>query len=190
MALVVALVLLVAVTLIGLAGIRGTALQEKMAGNYYDRETAFQAAEAALLLGSNEFRTSQSDNWNQLIANNEDDLDCSKNSCPLNPSGDIADGLWRSVPVGSSTTAFQAQEMANPPQYVVQLLGGCGNSAAGGFVNATDENEAGGGEGTYLSSQGTCYRITARAYDPDQAIDGENVNTERAQVILQATWRI
>ena len=47
-ALVVALVLMVVATLIGLAGIRGTSLQERMSANLYDRSLAFQRAEAAL----------------------------------------------------------------------------------------------------------------------------------------------
>jgi type IV pilus assembly protein PilX len=189
-ALVIALVLLIAVTLIGLAGIRGTTLQEQMAGNYYDRETAFQAAEAALRLGSDEFRGAQEDFWQQQIDANPDDLDCSQTSCPLNPSGAVADGLWRNIPTGTTLAGFDALDTANQPQYLVQLMGQCTGSAGGGFVNVTDENEGGGGEGAYLQNQGTCYRITARAYDPDRAIGGENVNAERAQVILQATWRI
>jgi len=52
MALVVSLILLITVTLVGLAGMRGTILQERMAGGAYDRETGFQAAEAALILGA------------------------------------------------------------------------------------------------------------------------------------------
>ncbi len=190
-ALVVALVLLVAVTLLGLAGIRGTTLQEKMAGNYFDRETAFQAAEAALRLGSDEFRGSRESFWRDRIRDNRDDLDCSESSCPLNPSGEVGDGLWRSVPMGAALTSFEAQDSANPPQYLVQLMGQCDGSTGGGFVNVTDENEAGGGGGRYLQNQGTCYRITARAYDPDLDIgDDDNVNAERAQVILQAMWRL
>lgn len=189
-ALVIALVLLIAVTLIGLAGIRGTALQEQMAGNYYDRETAFQAAEAALRLGSDEFRGSQESFWQQQIAGNPDDLDCSQTSCPLNPSGAVGEGLWRSIPAGTTLAGFEALDNANQPQYLVQLMGQCAGSTGGGFKNVTDENEAGGGGGAYLQNQGTCYRITARAYDPGRVIDTENVNAERAQVILQATWRI
>lgn len=46
--LIVALVLLVVVTLLGVASLRGVLLQERMAANQYDRSLAFQAAEAAL----------------------------------------------------------------------------------------------------------------------------------------------
>lgn len=46
--LVIALMLLLAVTLLGLASMRGTSMQERMSANLYDRAIAFQAAESAL----------------------------------------------------------------------------------------------------------------------------------------------
>ncbi|MDP3288403.1 MAG: PilX N-terminal domain-containing pilus assembly protein, partial [Methyloversatilis sp.] len=46
--LVVALMLLLAVTLLGLASMRGTGMQERMSANLYDRAIAFQAAESSL----------------------------------------------------------------------------------------------------------------------------------------------
>ncbi len=49
--LIVALIMLLLVTIIGLASIRGTSLQERMAGNLRDQELALQAAEAALRQG-------------------------------------------------------------------------------------------------------------------------------------------
>jgi type IV pilus assembly protein PilX len=49
--LVVALIFLVVMTLLILASIRGTVMQERMASNLYDRSLAFQAAEAALREG-------------------------------------------------------------------------------------------------------------------------------------------
>ena len=47
-ALVVALVLLIVITLVGLAAVRGTIMQQKMTANFYDRQIAFQSDEAAL----------------------------------------------------------------------------------------------------------------------------------------------
>lgn len=49
--LVVSMIMLLLLTLIGVAGMRDTMLQEKMAGNLRDRELALQAAEAALRQG-------------------------------------------------------------------------------------------------------------------------------------------
>lgn len=46
--LIVSLILLLIMTMIGLASIRGSNLQEKMSANLYDRQLAFQAAESAL----------------------------------------------------------------------------------------------------------------------------------------------
>jgi type IV pilus assembly protein PilX len=46
--LVLALVILVLVTLVGLSTIRTTTMEERMAGNSRDRDKAFQAAEAAV----------------------------------------------------------------------------------------------------------------------------------------------
>ena len=46
--LVIALIMLLLLTLVGIAGMRDTQLQEKMAGGTEDRAIAFQAAEAAL----------------------------------------------------------------------------------------------------------------------------------------------
>lgn len=46
--LVVALILLLVVTLVAVAGMQNTVLQERMAGNLYDRNLAFQQAEAGL----------------------------------------------------------------------------------------------------------------------------------------------
>ncbi|MDR1887814.1 MAG: hypothetical protein LBQ81_00220 [Zoogloeaceae bacterium] len=46
--LVIGLILLMVVTLIALAGMRGVTLQERMAGNSYERNIAFQSAEMVL----------------------------------------------------------------------------------------------------------------------------------------------
>ena len=49
--LIVALVLLLVLTVLGVAGMQNTSMEERMAGNFRDRFTAFQAAEAALRRG-------------------------------------------------------------------------------------------------------------------------------------------
>lgn len=55
-ALIVGLIMLLLVTLLGIAGMRDTLLQEKMSGNMRDREMALQAAEAALRAGEAELQ--------------------------------------------------------------------------------------------------------------------------------------
>lgn len=49
--LIVALIMLLLVTVIGIASMRDTSLQERMAGNLRDQELALQSAEAALRRG-------------------------------------------------------------------------------------------------------------------------------------------
>ncbi len=49
--LIIALIMLLLLTIIGLSSMRGTSLQESMAGNLRDSNLAFQAAEAALRQG-------------------------------------------------------------------------------------------------------------------------------------------
>ncbi len=48
--LIVSLVMLMLVTLIGVSGMQTTILEERMSSNYRDQNTAFQAAEATLLI--------------------------------------------------------------------------------------------------------------------------------------------
>ncbi|SJZ85477.1 pilus assembly PilX family protein [Novilysobacter spongiicola] len=55
-ALIVVLVLLLMMTLLGLASLRGTLMEERMSANMYDRSLSFQAAEAALRHAENRLR--------------------------------------------------------------------------------------------------------------------------------------
>ena len=50
-ALIISMILLVLITLVGVASLRNVLLEEKMAANYYDRSLAFQSAEAGLRAG-------------------------------------------------------------------------------------------------------------------------------------------
>lgn len=52
-ALVISLVFLLILTLLGVGALNTTVLQEKMAGNTKEKNTAFQAAESALIAGEN-----------------------------------------------------------------------------------------------------------------------------------------
>jgi type IV pilus assembly protein PilX len=50
-ALIVSLIMLLLITLVAVAGMQTTIMQERMSANLYDRDLAFQAAEAALREG-------------------------------------------------------------------------------------------------------------------------------------------
>jgi len=55
-ALIISLVFLLILTMIGIASIQDSTLQERMAGNERDRNLAFQTAEAALRVGEDHLR--------------------------------------------------------------------------------------------------------------------------------------
>ena len=173
-ALVVALVLLVVVTLVGLAAIRGTTMQQQMTSNFYDREIGFQAAEAGLRTG---------ESW--LIANpNNTTLirDCSdpNNQCFANPfeTGAATAGIIQAVP----TATFDAGALgAGQPQYVVEKMGICNSGGGGSFAFTNDQNNQGGGNS--LVSSGMCYRVTAES-------NANAAANDRSNVILQSIVRL
>lgn len=166
-ALIVALMFLIVLTLLGLAAMRGTTLEERMAGSSRDYNTALQAAEATLrdaeidLMGSGlagyprvlTFYTFPTTLWGTA-----------------SPSGCIAGGLcvvypaetvqlyntssvdWStsgttSVRYGTYTGATALVGVANQPRYTLELL----NYQVGG--------QTGG-----LSGDLVYVRITARAW--------------------------
>ena len=61
--LVVSLMMLLVLTLIGLAATRGTALEQRMTANQNDREVAFEAAEAALRFGEGTLNAATQPNY-------------------------------------------------------------------------------------------------------------------------------
>lgn len=173
-ALVVALVLLVVVTLVGLASIRGTTMQQKMTANFYDREIGFQAAEAGLRAG---------ESWLLANPNNTTIIrNCTDPSlqCIANPfdSGGAAAAQIQTVP----TATFDAGAMGvGQPQYVVEKMGVCSGGSNGNFAFTNDENNQGGGNS--LVSSGMCYRVTA------ESNANANLN-DRSNVILQVMVRL
>jgi type IV pilus assembly protein PilX len=173
-ALIVALVLLVIVTLLGLAGLRNVTLEEKMAGAAYDRSIAFQAAEAALRVGEAAAETqSKLAPPNQGFPTYTD----ANSNCPTAANNTCTGGLcatpdkdcvprwsdpsfagWTNVPAEVST-------LAGTPQYFVEYLGGNFPCTDGGSSDPKNCKR---------------YRITARS-DP-------NLGDGRAAVVLQSIY--
>lgn len=174
-ALVVALILLAVITLIGLLAIRSTTLQQRMTANFYDREIAFQSAEAGLQAAE----TALQDNT-AVIAR-----DCGQASvtCYANPFVDpnLPAGSIQTVPTGTSSVDFTpGTNAAGQPQYVIENMGTWANTTnSTGFRNTANSTQY-GAQGAYLSS--IYYRITVRSANP--ATVGN-----RAVVTLQAMYR-
>ena len=179
-ALVVALVLLVVVTLVGLAAIRGTSLQEKMAGNMVDRAQAFQLTEGAIDLAA---RAVVLATPGPVASNYTGSIDCTSTSCADNPAIAIpTDSHWVTIPVSSSSNSATTNLVSlygNGPSYLVQYMGSCSATGGGKFQFTNDQNNQGGGGSLAPASQ--CYRITARS---------GAAGADRSQIVLQAIYRV
>jgi type IV pilus assembly protein PilX len=169
-ALVVALILLVVATMIGLAATRGTMLQERMSSNTFDRSLAFQRSEAALRAAEAAITA----DWRIV---NLGGVDCSAAACPIVPANAFTatDAFWRDVPA-----AFDVNDALTPgvPQYHIAFVGTGTDDSSFGL-----ENNAGSGYAEPPPADTLAYyRVTARSSDPADA-DGRSI------VVLQATIR-
>lgn len=163
-ALIVALVLLVAVTLLGISGIRNTSMQERMSGNMYDRSLAMQAAESAL-------RAAEA----ALTANPTIGVIC-PGFCPDDAFDPGHDGNW--INVG---TEFRVNDdlAAGVPQYYIQLI----DQILEPSRSDGSANEFAYGSPTAASITSDYYRITARSSAPSE-------DHHRAIVVLQTTVKL
>lgn len=167
-ALVIALVLLIVMALMGLAAMRGTIMQQKMSANLYDRQVAFQNAEAALRAAA-----SMIPNNPALIARN-----CQSPSvtCMANPFDDsgLPSGSIHTVDTGQYTAGTNA---VGQPQFVVESMGNWADPNSSTGFNKTANAHNYGAQGK--STTAVFYRITARSSDPA-------TTKGRAAVVLQA----
>lgn len=160
--LVIVLVLLVATSLLGIAVLRSSAMQERMSANMRDRGIAFQAAEAAL-------RHAQENVLGAVPANPDDAWDLrqpGEEHCVAGlsvcPAG--SEPVWTSVP--AEVFNFREAGLAAAPEYWIEYLG-MGPSVPGGCEDTGQSRE--------LNCQNPIYRVTARS-----RAEG------RAEVMLQA----
>ncbi len=177
LALVVSLVLLVVVTLLGVTGMQGTGLQERMSGNLYDRSLSMQAAEAALRAAETAI---------EISSDGDVGFDCaagSGNECPSIPDDTFTgNDVWT-----DATAAFRVNEGigSGTPQYHIAIIGDGSPDDPLGQSNSYNCLQDGD---SCASSDVRYYRITARSHnpapdDPDEAALARN----RALVVLQAT---
>lgn len=175
-ALVVALILLLVITLVGLAAVGGTILQQKMTSNFYDRQIAFQSTEGALRQGEIAVQAMPASTSSTFVPASPV-RNCSYNSgnhCLANPFTDPSPSpAFTPTPV--STANFDAGTLAGgQPQYVVEYMG---------YFAAPPETvksltPASGATRHYAGF----YRITARNGSPAAV-------QNRASVTLQSIFR-
>ncbi|MGH8540914.1 MAG: pilus assembly PilX family protein [Stenotrophobium sp.] len=171
-ALIVSLVLLVVVTLLGLAAIRGTTIWQKITGNFYDREMAFQAAEAAL------YAAEQNINNPGQIART---CGAGGQVCEANPFTDST-LTYQTVSIGTASGSFTTGTNSSwQPQYVIEDMGLWTDPNTGTGFNQTANGAQYGAQGVQ-GNQSKFYRITSRSGDP-------SVIGDRAVVTLQAMYK-
>lgn len=171
-ALVVALILLVVATLIGLAASRGTVLQERMSANSYDRSMAFQRSESALRAAE----IAITNNWQITSLGG---INCSAAACPIVPASAFtttADAAWIDV-----VSTYDVNDTSTPgvPQYHIAFMGtGRAENTFGTRDNADSGNYGSGAAPDNVAY----YRVTARSTAPS-LLDGRSI------VVLQTTVR-
>ncbi len=173
-ALVVALLLLVIISLVGLAAVRGTIMQQKMASNMYDRSLQFQAAEAGMRAA-----TALIPNNPGIVARN-----CAAGGvvCLANPFTDpnLPSSAYQTVASGTAAGQFQASSLSvtgSAPQFVVENMGNWVDPVSDTGFNQSANAHNYGAQGA--STTAIYYRVTARSADPSSV-------GNRAVVTLQA----
>jgi type IV pilus assembly protein PilX len=162
--LVVVLILLLVMTLLALASMRGTLMEERMTANQYDRSLSFQAAEAALREG-------------EALAAGRPNIPagCNAGLCGI-PDPEAAP-VWENANVWAAArqtaTEYGAGTLALQPQYIVELL--ADNVPPKGSCTTTgDVSIVDGCTGTERR-----YRITARSQEEGRAV-----------VVLQSVYAV
>lgn len=168
-ALVMALVFLLLLTILGIAALNTTSLEEKMANNVKDRNLAFQSAESALIVA---------ENWvyaqigKPVFPNNSIGLYTPVTSDTVaTPNWDSVDWSGSSVVTYPSTPGQTVSgslgKIQTQPKYIIEDMGETPES--GGSLVTTS---------SYKSSGTTILRITGRGTG----------GTDAAVVMLQSTY--
>lgn len=171
--LLVVLILLLVSTMLGLAVLRSSSMQERMSANLRDRSLAYQATEAALVFAADQIVATDG------AANPEDDLSkfeptvadcdptCNVNGIRVHPQplpGAVdrwVDGAvaWQQVP----NSAYDEERLASAPEYIIEYMG-----------KVPSQPDACLSDPKPIDCENPMYRITARTQ-----------SLGRAQVMLQ-----
>lgn len=172
-ALVVALILLLVVTLFGLAAVGGTLMQQRMSASFYDRQVAFQAAEAAMRQAALAIQANPAAPVGYADCSTAASSGIAANTCQPDP---FTDPAMKSI-IPTDVTTFSGTLQAARPQYIIQYMGRfpVRRPAVSPTSHASYRR-------TPTQSSADFYRITARSGDPARIGD-------RACVVLQSVFR-
>lgn len=159
-ALIVVLILLMVMTLLGLASLRGTLMEERMSANLFDRSLAFQAAESALREA--EARLGQ----NGIQASFPTSGSCKDGLCPKPVAADGVKERWQDPKDDYFVKAKSVGGLVSAPEYFIEYMG---EAPAWTFCDSEQPIPA--------NCMKPRYRITARSTE-----------SGRAQVLLQSNY--
>jgi type IV pilus assembly protein PilX len=167
----IALILLLVMTMLILASVRGTVMQERMASNLYDRSLAFQAAEAALR---------EAERW--VLENTPKPAmgTCGGGNCGRQAAGATpvwtVEANWTNAHTANDGHDHQIQigDLPVPPQFIVELL--ADNMPE---VNLCETTAVDPDAPCYGGPEGLRYRITARSGKEGRAV-----------VVLQSVYAV
>lgn len=164
-ALLMGLILLLIMTLLGISAMRGTTLQERMAGALHEQNLALQSAESALRAGEQALLDSVTLNFSQpgwYDSNQTDKVpDWENDGTNVAEVGD--GGVVEHAPEG-------LDRQNNPQFYVVRIPVVQADSSQGSSMSL--------GDGT-VNTEFDMYKIVARGFG----------NNTRSVVILESTFR-
>lgn len=164
--LIVGLVLLLILTVIGLASIRGSDLQERMAGNMRDRNLAFQASEAALREGEDLLDAPVLPSFSGTVVGYWPDLNKPGALRPRPTSWTSQNWTSNSIPLAANTISG----IADQPRYTIEKVIVTGMAAKEG--SGVDH------ESVERVQDAEYFRITSR---------GVGLTTD-SEVVLQSTF--
>lgn len=120
--LIVSLVMLLIMTLIGLSSMQNTTLEEKMAGNYRDKNLSFQAAEMTLREGEGWLTdlTTEPELSTDSCSSNCDVWDVDTLLAALNSSTYLDNTLWSDSRARTATITIP--EVVASPEYFLEFV--------------------------------------------------------------------
>ena len=172
-ALFVVLILLLVMTLLVLASMRSSLMNERMSGATYDRSLAFQLTESALREAEALITASATPVFGYNCVTNDTCQPTPSNAFQAGP-GSCAIGsnlCWVNSAVSPPSLA------AGRPQYYIEYLGEFNSADSLGVSTSANQAQYGSAGGSPIAYR---YRITARSHNPTTA-------PGRAVVVLQST---
>lgn len=172
-ALFVVLMLLLVMTLLVLASMRSSLMNERMSGATYDRSLAFQLTESALREAEALVTTNSNPVFGYNCVTNDTCQPTPSNAFQAGPGSCVVGGdlCW----VNSAVTPPSVS--AGRPQYYIEYLGQFNSSDSLGVSSGANQAQYGGAGGSPIAYR---YRVTARSHNPSTAAG-------RAVVVLQST---